>query len=153
MDMVGKMVLTACVCGMATGLWGMITPDKKFSKQVNFILSLVFIMAVITPFAEIFRNFSDKQVSATIQNYKQSYEDENTYNTYLKHITEDNIEKSVTGILEENGLEVRKISVSIDISESSCISISNIGIECDDFSKAYQIIVNEVAKECDVWEM
>lgn len=148
------MILTACLCGTGIAICEIISPDEKFSKQINFILSLVFVTGIMTPFADILKSFSDEEdVFLSTGIYEDYSNTEEVYNEYLRVITEENIEKSVKNMLENKKISVYKISVGIDISESSCISISNIGLKCSDFSEAYDIITSEITEECEIWEI
>ncbi len=141
-----------CFCGIGTALLDLLIPDDKFSKQMGFVISLVFVIGIITPLAEVINNFSKEYSSLETSTYQVKYENEEVYKQSLKKVTESNIEKSVRKMLEDSEIEVYKISVSVDISESSCISISRIDIDCSNFEKASEIIKNEVTKECEIWE-
>lgn len=153
MDILNKMILTACLCGIAVSICDMVSPSEKFSKQIHFILSLVFAIGILTPVIGIVQKFSDDSSVMSMESYDFQSENEVVYDKYLKQITEDNIENSLRMLLENNNITVDKICVEIDISDNSCIFINNIGLSCNDFEKASEIINSEVGRECGVWNM
>lgn len=152
MDILRKMVMTACFCGIAMSICDIVSPDEKFRKQFHFIFSLVFAIGIAAPFLDIIRNFSaDGSVCMNIPEYS-CIADEIQTEKYLKKITEENIERSLKSLLENNGITVYKICVETDISDSSCISIIKTQLSCDDFEKAADIIESETGAECELWQ-
>lgn len=153
MDILNKMVMAACFCGIAMSLCDMISPDEKFRKQLHFIFSLVFAIGITAPFANIIRNFSaENGICMNISEYNDIADENDMYKKYLKKMTEENISESLKNLLESNGISVYKICVETDISDSSCISIIKTQLSCDDFEKGADIIKSETGAECELWQ-
>lgn len=145
--------MTACFCGIGISVCEMIMPDEKFSKQINFILSLVFVISIITPFKLFADKVSDNGISYRSAGYEFSYEGEEMYDAYLEKTICHNIEESIISMLEAKNIPCEKVSVSIDISDSYCISISKAGIVSSEFEKASEMIMSEISEDCEIWDM
>ena len=145
--------MTACLCGTGISICEMIMPDEKFSKQINFILSIVFVIGIITPFKSLADRISSDDISYSNAGYEFSYEGEEMYRRYLEKTICQNIENSIKSMLEEKNISCEKVSVSIDISDDYCISISKAGILSNEFEKASEIIRSEISEDCEIWDM
>ncbi|MGN0606731.1 MAG: hypothetical protein ACI4JM_09440 [Oscillospiraceae bacterium] len=154
MDILNKIIMTACLCGTAVSICDMLCADSRYSKQINFILSLVFVTGIITPVSYALKNFDVSAAMSGIYEYNTDRAKNNEeYIKYLKRAVEDNINASFRDILESEGISVRKIYSEVDISENYSISIIKAGIECDDFEKAAEIIKSTAGEEFEIWNM
>lgn len=153
MESINRIIMTACFCGIGISVCQMIIPDEKFSKQINFILSLVFVIGITAPFRVFFDEISSDNISYSSAGYEIPSDAEKMYSEYLTETIESNIEKSVCDILNKNDIFCEKADISIDISDDYCISINSAGIASDDFERAYQILRSEMGEDFDIWDM
>lgn len=139
MNTIKLMVGTACFIGIAISIADAIKPSEKFNNQIRMIFSLVFLLSILTPIVTNGFDFSINQ-DVISTNGSQYSEMESVVDNQIKLITENNIANSLVLKLTESGIECKEINVSINIEDSSGISINSIELDSDDNEKSKKII-------------
>ncbi|NMA79500.1 MAG: hypothetical protein GX967_02505, partial [Clostridiales bacterium] len=111
-----ELITTLCLSGIGLAIYKMMVPSGTYEKQIRVLVSLVFILGVISPFA---RGDITLPVSANnelVESVEYARIEERA-NSYLKSHFTTNLETSLVKALEEKGITVDKISVNVDISK------------------------------------
>lgn len=154
MDMLGRFIMTVCICTIAVSVCDMLCTDGKFTKQIRLILTLVFVTGITAPVADLIKNNQIEETFYALRSYDgASNENSEVYRSYLKRTVEENINAEFCRILESEGITAEKICSEIYISEDYSISIIKAGIKCDDFTKAEEILRNRTGEEFEIWDM
>lgn len=144
MELMKNMIKAACFISVAIMIADMIKPSEKFDKQLKMIFSLVLIIGMLTPIlsGKFDLSFADDIGVNTDVDYE---DEEDTLNSSLKKSVESNIEHSLKVSLAQNGILCEKISISVNISEDSSISINEVRIACNNIARARTIISEQLS--------
>ena len=131
--------MTACFLGIVITIFNSLYPSEKFSKQVKIIFSLIFILSIAKPIAagKIDLPEIGETVSAS-SDYYSSLSD-NTYDYFIRSV-ENNISASLEAKLKEKNIYPEEIQTSINISDSTSISINEVIITLKDMTVSSQAI-------------
>ena len=154
MDSVRKLVLISCILAIAISVFDMLYPGKKFEKQMRLLLSLVFVIGIITPVFTGAISFTVPTFASVRENQNYNNLQDSVYQSYQSNIKE-NIENNLTKIIRQNEINVKEISVSINIDEDNCISISEVSIipeDNKDTAEIISIIKSEVGIEPNIMQ-
>lgn len=122
-----ELITTLCLSGIGLAIYKMMVPSGTYEKQIRVLVSLVFILGVISPFA---RGDITLPVSANnelVESVEYARIEERA-NSYLKSHFTTNLETSLVKSLEEKGITVDKILVNVDISKEYSISINEVRV-------------------------
>lgn len=138
----------ACFLGIAISMLDIITPSEKLRKQIRFIFSLVFIIAITSSILNSEIDF-DIPSSKDIEQSEQYQSVMKTYTQSLANNFKTNIEKNLQEKLKINNIGAEKVSLNVDIDENDCISIIGADVvltksEKDEYSKVISVIQNEI---------
>ncbi|MDD6991079.1 MAG: hypothetical protein PUI48_04550 [Oscillospiraceae bacterium] len=118
MDMLCSVSASACILGIIFSVINNMTPSEKFSRQMNIIFSLILILVIFSPFAKGDFKLDMSDISENIpEDY--SY----IYNEQTGRLISANISDNLGQALSEKGIFPLKISVDINNSADSSISI------------------------------
>ena len=132
MELMKKIILSACFLSVIITIADSIKPGEKFTQQLKMIFSLVFITGILSAalkgdFAFDIPAFADLEYS----------EDDNI----LKEETESKIDAYIEDILLENEVTFDKISSDVNIDENNSININRIDYKGTEFEQARNIII------------
>ena len=127
MDAFKELVTTLCLAGIGLAIYKMMVPSGTYEKQIRVLVSLVFILGVISPFARGEISIPVSANNELIESIEYARIEEQA-NSYLKSHFTTNLESALIKVLEEKGVAVDKISVNVDISEEYSISINEVRV-------------------------
>lgn len=115
--------ISICVVLVITSIFSMLMPSEKLGKVLKLTLSLFFIASIITPIAsgEVKFNLTLPKESKAVQYQMDLYANES-----FVSLAQTNLENSLMRILEQKGLAVQKVKVSINKIGKDNISISEV---------------------------
>lgn len=147
MDIVRTIIYSACVIGVISTFVEMSAPEGSMKKQLELILGIVLMLAVITPFMKSdFRirlsDYAceyDKKLSASIS----TYETQTVLNEASRAVKE-----YITGKLRDNGIETEDIIITLELDEYNQIEIRKVQVKTQSLeaNKISELIHSELAK-------
>ncbi|MEG0571352.1 MAG: stage III sporulation protein AF [Oscillospiraceae bacterium] len=149
MEALKSIGMSLCITAVATSIFSMLIPNSNLEKVIKFAVSLFFITGIVSPFIngnlKVDFNFDDITPPSSQTQFSQGV------NTQFLTIAQNNLQISITKILEKESIKTKKITVKINISEQKSISINKITVFVDEKYKneAYRI-ENIVKKEVGV---
>ncbi len=148
MDTLKAITLIACFLGIAISMLDIITPSEKLKKQIRFIFSLVFIIAITSSILNSEIDF-DIPSSKDIEQSEQYQAVMKTYTQNLADNFKTNIEKNLEEKLRINNIGAKKVSLKVDIDDNECISITGADVvltktDKNVSSKVKTVIQNEI---------
>ncbi len=140
MELMKKIILSACFLSVIITIADSIKPGEKFTQQLKMIFSLVFITGILSAalkgdFAFDIPAFADLEYSEDYNNV------ENAADNILKEETESKIDAYIEDILLENEVTFDKISSDVNIDENKSININRIDYKGTEFEQARNIII------------
>lgn len=140
MELMKKIILSACFLSVIITIADSIKPGEKFTQQLKMIFSLVFITGILSAalkgdFAFDIPAFADLEYSEDYNNV------ENAADNILKEETESKIDAYIEDILLENEVTFDKISSDVNIDENNSINIKRIDYKGTEFEQARNIII------------
>ncbi len=148
MEKLRSLTFIACYLGIAISMLDIITPCDKLKKQIRFIFSMVFIIAIATPLLDGGIDFEVPTIEK-IENSEEYIAVTNTYNQSLANSFKQNIENNLKEKLKVNRINPKEILLVVNIDEDNCISISEVNLvllvqDKSNREKAVNIIKNEI---------
>ena len=147
MNEIQLVMVSAGILAVLINIFESIYPAEKYAKPMCIIFSLVFILSLVKPIICNIDSLGD-----TIETIEVIKDDAlvNSGNTleYFKGSVERNISSRMTDILSDNGIAVKEIKTSINISENGSISITEITIAAENAAQGAEII-DIVKRETD----
>ena len=140
MELMKKIILSACFLSVIITIADSIKPGEKFTQQLKMIFSLVFITGILSAalkgdFAFDIPAFADLEYSEDYNNV------ENAADNILKEETESKIDAYIEDILLENEVTFDKISSDVNIVENNSININRIDYKGTECEQARNIII------------
>ena len=140
MELMKKIILSACFLSVIITIADSIKPGEKFTQQLKMIFSLVFITGILSAalkgdFAFDIPAFADLEYSEDYNNV------ENAADNILKEETESKIDAYIEDILLENEVTFDKISSDVNIDENNSININRIDYKGTELKQARNIII------------
>ena len=152
MDAFKELVTTLCLAGIGLAIYKMMVPSGTYEKQIRVLVSLVFILGVISPFARGEISIPVSANNELIESIEYARIEEQA-NSYLKSHFTTNLESALIKVLEEKGIDVDKISVNVDISEEYSISINEVRVLISnnaDTGAVKAAIIKEVGEDTEI---
>lgn len=143
MELMKKIILSACFLSVVITIADSIKPGEKFSQQLKMIFSLVFITGILTAALKGGFDF-DIPAFASLE-YSDDYSNvEKAADNAVKAETEKEINSCTEEILTKNGIAFDEISSDVNINEDNSISINRIDYKGSEFEQAKDIIVKNM---------
>lgn len=143
MELMKKIILSACFLSIVITIVDSMKPGEKFSQQLKMIFSLIFITGILSAALKGGLNI-DIPAYADLD-YSDDYNSlEHAADTALKSETEKNINAYVEDILLKNDVSFDKISSDINIKEDNSIIINRIDYKGMEFEQARELIINNM---------
>lgn len=139
MNEIQLVIISAGILAVVMNIFESVYPAEKYAKQMQMIFSLIFILCLIKPVICCIESVSDTVESIDVINDNIAVKSENTLD-YFKGSIERNISSQMKDILTDNGITVKEIKTSINISESGSISINEITIAAENAAQGAEII-------------
>lgn len=141
------MILSVCIISLLINVLENMTNDMKLGKQVKFILSLILLAVIFSPFSTT-DLFSELPAFSVIDDVA-TYSDE-LYNEEIQVQVSENVSEVLKDELEKNGISFDFIETDVNISDTDGISINKVKISTDNFSDAERIIKENLGEETEV---
>ncbi|MDE5648500.1 MAG: hypothetical protein K2I33_01150 [Oscillospiraceae bacterium] len=143
MELMRKVILSACFLSVVITIVDSIKPGEKFSQQLKMIFSLIFITGILSVVLKGSLNF-DIPAYADLE-YSDDYNSlEDAAGIAVKSETEKNINVYIEDILLKNDVSFDKISSDVNIEEDNSIIINRIDYKGMEFEQAREIIINNM---------
>lgn len=141
------MILSVCIVSLALNVCENLISGTNLYKQVKFVLSLILLISVFSPFIrnEYIFDLPDIPEAELSENYSQE-----VYNNELAQRVSENISAVLSDELKKNGISFDFIQTDINISDSDGISINKVRIGTDNFQYAEKIIKENLGEETEV---
>lgn len=139
METARAIVWITCGISLLSGIMDALKPDKRFDKQMRLILSAVYILAILSPFAGgkiPFRYDVPKNTSIAV-----SLED--TVAEQTASCAARNLETSIQTLLQDHHITDAEVLVSVHTEEDGSINIDHVTVSCMDTVSADRLL-----KEC-----
>ncbi len=139
MEQIKTIITAACLLSIAAGLCDMVRPDQQFRPQIRFLISLLFVIGLAAPLANL---DADIILSGTsgMQETPQEERLSDTAQALILEETKRRTEEALCTILNQNGIACTEMEVSLHIDNAQCISISEVRTECSDMQAALALL-------------
>ncbi len=145
-----KTILTAaCMVSLAVGLCHALKPSHLFEKQVRFLISLLFVIGLVSPIL----NIDWRSALAFTQEIPAAAENpqlETQLQAQLLEETAARTETALRELLALNGIRCTEMDVSVHIDEMNCICISEVSIVSSDVRKTTDILQEQLGEEVTI---
>ena len=128
-------VVGVCLLSIAVSVCLLICPDSSLRKQVKFLVSLVCIISLISPFRHL-------QIPSSLDSLQLEHA-----SSSVQALTEAAAEKALNVTLQKSGLSCECLEVSVHVSEDNCISITDVSLICDDPQSAVVLLKDLLGEE------
>lgn len=129
---------TACFLGIVITVLSKMYPSDKFEKQMKTIFSLVFMISILTPVLN--GNLQLPDISQTVAASSVYYQEisVNADEFFIKSV-ENNISARLEAALNSENIFSVEIQTSVNISDSSSISINEVNVTVTDIELADEV--------------
>ncbi len=145
-----KAVLTAaCMVSLAVGLCHALKPSQLFEKQVRFLISLLFVLGLVSPVLTI----DWRTMAAFMQETPAAAENaqlETQLQSQLLEETAVRTETALRELLASNGIRCTEMDVSVHIDETNCICISEVSTVCSGVGRTTDILREQLGGEVTI---
>ncbi len=128
-------VVGVCLLSVAVSVCLLICPDSSLRKQVKFLISLVCIISLISPFRHL-------QISSNLESLQLERS-----SSSVQAFTEAAAEQALNNALKQSGLSCDRLEASVHVSEDNCISITDVSLTCDDPQTAVMLLKDLLGEE------
>ena len=136
MDTVREIALSVSVSATVIGAVYIICPSGQMSRFMKYILGLILLLCIVTPFMSASFNFEKLEARAD-------------YSAQAEEMLINQTQHIVAAVLSENGISYEKIEVYMDISEDGSISIYRIHLFGVSDNKAAELLRQSI-NGCEV---
>lgn len=129
---------TACFLGIVITVLSKMYPSDKFEKQMKTIFSLIFLISILTPVLN--GNLQLPDISQTVAASSVYYQEisVNADEFFIKSV-ENNISARLEAALNSEKIFPVEIQTSVNISDSSSISINEVNVTVTDIELADEV--------------
>lgn len=150
MEQIRELVGGVCMLSLAVGLCSLMGIGKALERQIRFILSLLFLLALILPFKELdIRELGDLSLFAEQEVHAGELTEE--LNRQMAEETRKQICSSVGQLLTDAGFSWEKVDASVHIDETGCIYISEVHVLCRDARGAEELLQPIFGEEAKIY--
>lgn len=136
-QLMNTLIISCCTLGIVFSIVSSITDISKFKKEFKLIFTAILITVLLKQVLSLDISYF-KDISLEENPY--SLEDYSNIQDYTYKSIQTEVETSITELLQQNDILCKNISVSINITDDSCISINRVTISTNDFEKSKQVI-------------
>lgn len=139
MNEIQLVVISAGILAVVMNIFESVYPSEKYAKQMRIIFALIFVLTLVRPITDSIKSLSDAKESVDVVN-ENIYESSDNTLEYFKGSVERNISARLSDILIENGIAVKEIKTSINISENGGISINEVKIAAENAAQGAEAV-------------
>ncbi len=146
MEQIRTVILGACMLSIAVALCNMIRPSRIFERQVRFLISLLLVISITTPFLQIDYADALEALTETAEPPETAVLEE-TLEAQLLEETALCSEAAVRSLLSQAGIACTEADVIVHIGDTGSIYISEVSVTCSDFRGASEILRENLGEE------
>ncbi|MGN1411609.1 MAG: hypothetical protein ACI4WH_03745 [Oscillospiraceae bacterium] len=146
MEVIQSFVMTSCAISILFCVISSITDISKFEKEFKFVIVGIFSLVLVKSILQLdFSFFKDVSLSDNPYTTKGLSIDD-----YTSQIMKISLEDTIKNYLSDYGVVCENISVDINITEESCISINKVYVSTDNFLYAKQLLLERFGEDIKV---
>lgn len=146
METMRAIVLVTCIISLLSGMLDALKPNTRFDRQMRLLLSVVFLLGILTPLAKGMREFHpDWSGDATVSTALTA-----ALNDKTEACAAANLEASLTELLREGGVTDAEVEVKMHTTEDNCIEIDCVTAYCTDREAADRLLVQTLGEEVKI---
>ena len=150
MDTLKSVIFISCVCGVAGVIMDFVVPEATSKKQFGFLLGMVTVLAVISPFTLKGFEISDVRINKNISSQDISGMLENKSTEVILRQSEEKLNEYFTDKLNRNGIKA-DVNVTLEITKDNEVKISTVKIKGENcHSQKCTELICEDAGECEI---
>ncbi len=138
-------VRIACFVSAAAGMLSLLLPGKSLARQMKFLLSLMMALSLSVPLLHT-ELPADLETLTQMQTQAQ---EEQLY-AEIAAETERKLEAVLREKLEEAGITVTELEVTVHRDAANCIHFSRVSTVCDDFAGANRLLRELTGEEGEI---
>ncbi len=143
-----------CMVSIVCTLLELLAPDGNMKKTMKTVISMFMLCSIIFPLIKIISTI-DLSLDKFANSCNSLSETSKSYSKTCENYAEEKINKLVLKTLNENGVKAKKVETSMDINETSSISINKTVIFLSENNKDLKLRAQSIAKrelglDCDV---
>lgn len=146
MDTARSIVLITCVISILSGVLDALKPDSRFDRQLRLLLSVVFVLAVLTPFAGGIRSLHVEWRENVVAS--EALSDAMASETIAE--AGRNLETALTTLLTEGGVTDAAVKVAMHTNDDNSIDIEQVTVLCSDTETARSLLTECLGEEVRV---
>ena len=131
-------VLSVCMISICVAVCTLICPDTVLTKQVRFLISLLFIISLAVPLTDI--EFPESLVQIQEQKAQES----------AVSVTKECAERALLLLLSQADISCTELHVTVHIDEHQRISITEVSAVCDDYQNTCRILHEAVGEGAEL---
>lgn len=140
MGLLKNIAVSVCVLSLVYCIMMLLTPDR-FKRQMKSVISII---TAVTMGGLIISGSSGEDIFSSIN--IPSIGESQSSNAAVMRELEVRLSEQIQRLMEENGIPVEKIDVSIDIDGDNCIFISKLAAQISGSQKLYEEKVRSLVK-------
>ncbi len=148
MEALRSISLIACFVGIAISMLDIMNYSQKLKKQITLVFSMVFLISILSPIVKGDVSFEIPTIE-DIENSEEYLSVMETYNKNLAETFKAGIESNLKEKLAVNNIEVKEVSLDIEVDKENVISIANVNVTLPNKNKsnkdkAFKIVKNQI---------
>lgn len=144
MELLKKVILSACFLSIVISLADSIKPGERFTRQLKLIFSMLFISGIVVSAANC--EF-ELDIPASAGEELEGYENiSEAADKAVLGAAEDSVIDMINRILTAQGISFEKITADINMEADGSININEIGYCGDEFEKASEAIKSNMGE-------
>ena len=140
MGLLKNIAVSVCVLSLVYCIMMLLTPDR-FKRQMKSVISII---TAVTMGGLIISGSSGEDIFSSIN--IPSIGESQSSNAAVMRELEARLSEQIQRLMEESGIPVEKIDVSVDIDGDNCIFISKLAVQISGSQKLYEEKVRSLVK-------
>lgn len=149
MEQVRTIIVTACMLSIAVGICSILRPSKAFDRQVQFLISLLFVIGIAEPLLRTDWRMPPVGV-IDVQMQEQSENLTTEAQNLILAETASQCESALYDLLTQQGITCEEMDVSVHIDEEACIYISEVSAVCSDAEASQAVLREKLGEEVTI---
>ncbi len=147
MEQWNTVVIGACMLSIAIAIFHMIRPDQTFTRQIRFLVSLLFITSLAAPVLHLTTEAAGWNAHAEITENPHANDLSKEMERQILTQTEDYAAQALTALLEDAGISCTEMDVTVHIDDMDSIYISEVSTVCGDYQNACRILQEQLGED------
>lgn len=132
MGLLKNITVSVCLLSLVYSVMMLLTPDR-FKRQMKSVISII---TAVTMGGLIISGGNAEDIFSSIN--IPSIGESQSSNTAVMRELEERLNEQIQKLMEENGIPIEKIDVSVDIDRDNCIFISKLAAQISGSQKLYE---------------